>query len=157
MNWYVSPAVWYWHWHWLNLLVTVYNAGHGSLVLCPLLNIFTFSTFILKYTTTTLIFATPPPPQFMIYSSSYFITDLFHFSLHLLKYIPTFCSLSLSLIVTILLIQISVWIFVNRLSTSSSLQLLVSSHLSMWLQPSSLLHIGHIRCSVHPSISRRPF
>jgi hypothetical protein len=86
-------------------------------------------------------------PQFMIYSSSYFITDLFHFSLYLLKYSATFCSLSLSFfIVAILLIPISVSIFVNRLSTSSSLQLLVSAHLSI----SYLLHIGHIPCSIFP-------
>jgi hypothetical protein len=104
------------------------NVGHDSLVLCPLLSIFTFSAFILNYTTISLIFAIP---QFMIYSSSYFITYLFHFSLYLLKYSPTFCSLSLSLIVTILLIPISGSVLVNRLSTSSSLQLLVSVHLSM--------------------------
>jgi hypothetical protein len=67
----------------------LYNIEHDFLVLCPLQNIFTFSTFILNYTTISLIFATH---QFMIYSSSYFITDLFHFSLYLLKYRPTFCS-----------------------------------------------------------------
>jgi hypothetical protein len=66
----------------------------------------------------------------------------------LLKYSPTFCSLSLSLIVPILLIPIPGSTFVNRLSTSSSLQLLVSAHPSMWLQPSYLLHIGHIPCHV---------
>jgi hypothetical protein len=103
------------------------------------------------HTTISHILATPPPfPQFMIYFSSHFIIDLFHFSLYLLKYSPTFCSLSLSLIVAILLIPISGSILVNRLSTSSSPQLLVSSHLSMWLQPSYLLHIGHIPCSVFP-------
>jgi hypothetical protein len=42
---------------------------------------------------------------------------------------------------------------VNFLATSSSLQLLVSSHLSMWCQPSSLLHIGHIPCYVFPPTS----
>jgi hypothetical protein len=39
---------------------------------------------------------------------------------------------------------------VNLLSTSSSLQLLVFSCLSMWLQPSSLLHIGYIPCYIFP-------
>jgi hypothetical protein len=38
----------------------VYNVGHDSLVLCPLLNIFTFYIFILNYITISLIFATPP-------------------------------------------------------------------------------------------------
>jgi hypothetical protein len=41
---------------------------------------------------------------------------------------------------------------VNRLSTSSFLHLLASAHLSVWLQPSSLLHIGHIPCYVFPLI-----
>jgi hypothetical protein len=86
----------------------------------------------------------------MIYSSSLYITDLFHFSLYLLKYSPTVCSSSLSLIVAILLISIADSILVNLLSTSSSLQLLVPSHLSMRLQPSYLLHTGHIPCSVCP-------
>jgi hypothetical protein len=99
-----SPVfVRHWHWHLLSLLVTVYNVGHDSLVSCPLLNIITFCTFILNYTAISLIFATS---QFMIYSSSYFITDLFHFSLYLLKYSQTFCGLSLSLTVATLLIPI---------------------------------------------------
>jgi hypothetical protein len=100
---FTFDCYWHWHWHLLSLLVTVYNVGHDSLVLCPLLNIFTFSTFILNYTTIALIFATP---QFIIYSSSYFIINLFHFFLYLLKCSPAFCSLSLSLIVAILLIPI---------------------------------------------------
>jgi hypothetical protein len=142
-----------WHWHLLSLLVTVCNVGHDSLVLCPLLNIFTFVLplyiycfhFTLYYYLSSLLFPSflfiPPHISSLIFSISlYTSSNIAHL----------FCSLSLSLIVAILLIQISGSILVNLLSTSFSLQLLVFSHLSMWIQPSYLLHIGHIPCSVFP-------
>jgi hypothetical protein len=39
---------------------------------------------------------------------------------------------------------------VNLLSTRSFLQRFVSSHLNIWLRPSSLLHIELIPCSIFP-------
>lgn len=54
---------------------------------CIVLTIFWHSLFPFKnYTTTS---------SFMIYSSSYFLIDLYHFSLCMLKYSPIYCSLKL--------------------------------------------------------------